>query len=289
MDEPTSSLQRTDVERLFALVRRLKESGIAVIYISHFLEEVREIADLYTVLRDGRTVESGEISRVTNDELVRGMVGRPMDGLFPPRERPVDPEVVLEVRDLSAPPAVHHASFELRRGEILGIAGLMGSGRTELVRAIYGLEPARAGEIRMGTTSDAAAGAEPARRLRQGFGYLSEDRKEEGLALALSVADNLTMSRTRGLTRMGGWLDGAAQERAAWRWIEAMSIRVRSAKQVVRTLSGGNQQKVVIGRLLHQEAEILLLDEPTRGVDIGSKAKVYETIARAAEEGRRSS
>jgi ribose transport system ATP-binding protein len=138
----------------------------------------------------------------------------------------------------------------------------------------------------MGTTSDAAAGAEPARRLRQGFGYLSEDRKEEGLALALSVADNLTMSRTRGLTRMGGWLDGAAQERAAWRWIEAMSIRVRSAKQVVRTLSGGNQQKVVIGRLLHQEAEILLLDEPTRGVDIGSKAKVYETLARAAEEGK---
>jgi ribose transport system ATP-binding protein len=286
MDEPTSSLQRSDVERLFALIRRLKESGIAVVYISHFLEEVREIAGRYTVLRDGRNVESGEIESVTNDHLIRRMVGRPMDGLFPPRTRKVDGEVILEVRDLSAPPAVREVSFDLRKGEILGIAGLMGSGRTELVRALYGLQPASTGRIRVGNASESATGAVPSRRLRQGFGYLSEDRKEEGLALALSVADNLTLSRTDGLVRMGGWLDGAKQEQAANRWIAAMSIRVRSARQTVRTLSGGNQQKVVIGRLLHQEAEILLLDEPTRGVDIGSKAKVYETIARAAEEGK---
>lgn len=286
MDEPTSSLPRADAERLFALIRRLRDGGIAVVYISHFLEEVRAVADRYTVLRDGRTVETGEIHDVTNDDLISRMVGRPVEGLFPPRTRRTDGEVVLEVRDLSAPPVLRRASFELRRGEILGIAGLMGSGRSEMVRALFGLQDAKEGSVRLGMQTGSARRGTPAQRQRQGIGYLSEDRKREGLALPLSVADNLTLTRMGGLVRFGGWIDAKKQSAAAKRWIDAMAVRVRSSTQPVRTLSGGNQQKVALGRLLHQDAEILLLDEPTRGVDIGSRAKVYETIARAAESGK---
>ena len=294
MDEPTSAFQREDIERLFALIRRLAARGIAVVYISHFLEEVREIADRYTVLRDGRSVDAGAIAGVTNEHLIAKMVGRPMEGLFPERARTGGGEVVLRVRGLRAPPRLEEASFELRRGEILGIAGLMGSGRTELVRALFGLDPAAEGSVEIaggaagssGPTPSAARGASPARRLREGFGYLSEDRKGEGLALPLSVADNLTATRLSTVSRRWGWLDLARQRASARRWMDALGVRARTPEQAVGSLSGGNQQKVAVGRLLHQDAAVLLLDEPTRGIDIGSKAQVYETIARCAAEGR---
>jgi ribose transport system ATP-binding protein len=162
----------------------------------------------------------------------------------------------------------------------------MGSGRTEMVRALYGLAAARSGVVTRGSRSEPVRGATPARQLRQGLGYLSEDRKREGLALPLSVADNLTLTRMGSVTRVGGWLDRRRQHRVASRWIQSMAIRARSPAQPVGTLSGGNQQKVAVGRLLHQDAAVLLLDEPTRGIDIGSKAKVYETIARSAEDGK---
>ncbi|HET8654965.1 MAG TPA: sugar ABC transporter ATP-binding protein [Longimicrobiaceae bacterium] len=291
MDEPTSSLQRDDVQRLFSLVRRLSARGIAVIYISHFLEEVREIAEHYTVLRDGRSVDSGALAGVTNDHLIAQMVGRPVRGLFP--ERPAAentrPEVLLEVRGLVAPPALRHASFELRRGEILGIAGLMGSGRSEMVRALFGLDAPAGGEVRLGGEVLALQGTRgsPGARVRQGVGYLSEDRKGEGLALPMSIADNLTLTRFSATSRRGGWLDLRRQRRAAAALIGALGVRgARTPDQPVGTLSGGNQQKVAIGRLLHQEAEVLLLDEPTRGIDIGSKVQVYETITGAAAAGK---
>lgn len=286
MDEPTSSLPRADVERLFTLIRQLRANGMAVVYISHFLEEVREIADRYTILRDGRSVDTGEIRDVSDEHIVRQMVGRSMEGLFPTRARRDPGEVLLEVRDLSAPPATRRASFELRRGEILGIAGLMGSGRTEMVRALFGLGGAKEGSIRIGRLEELARGGNPGRRLAQGIGYLSEDRKQEGLALPLSVADNLTMTRMGGVSRLGGWIDSRLQQDTAAGWIRTMAIRARSPMQRVRTLSGGNQQKVVLGRLLHQRADVLLLDEPTRGIDIGSKATVYEAIASAADQGK---
>jgi ribose transport system ATP-binding protein len=286
MDEPTSSLQRGDVERLFALIRQLRSRGIAVVYISHFLEELREIADRYTVLRDGRSVDSGELATAGNDRLISQMVGRSMAGLYPTRERGPAGEVLLQVQELAAPPAVKRASFELRRGEILGIAGLMGSGRTEMVRALFGLEAARAGSVTLRGRTVPARGARPAARLRQGVGYLSEDRKGEGLALPLSIADNLTLTGFASCTGPLGWLRLERQREQAERWIQALGIRARTATQAVRTLSGGNQQKVAVGRLLHQDAEVLLLDEPTRGIDIGSKAQVYETIARVAEGGK---
>ena len=288
MDEPTSTFQREDTERLFALVRRLTARGIAVVYISHFLEEVREIADRYTILRDGLSVDSGTIADSTNERLIARMVGRPegAGGIFPARVRPApDAEVILSVSHLSAP-GVKEASFELRRGEIFGIAGLMGSGRTELVRALYGLAHPDSGNIVLQGRVLDALGDQASDRLGQGFGYVSEDRKGEGLALPLSVADNLTATRYDTLSPGAGWLDVEKQRDVSRHWMDTLRIRAKSPDQMVRSLSGGNQQKVAIGRLLHQDANVLLLDEPTRGVDIGSKAQVYEIVARCAADGK---
>ena len=284
MDEPTSSLQRDDVEQLFALVRRLRGEGIGIIYISHFLEEVRAIADVFTVLRDGRSVAHGPIESASNDALVAHMVGRSVDQLFPHRPPATPGEVVLEVKGLAAPPAVRDASFTLRRGEILGIAGLMGSGRTETVRALFGLSPAASGALII-AGSPSLLSETPATRIAQGVGYLSEDRKGEGLALPMSVADNLTMTGYRACTT-GGWLKLAEQRQQTRRWVGDLGIKARHPDQPVRTLSGGNQQKVALGRLLYQDADVLLLDEPTRGVDIGSKAQIYDVIAAAAARGK---
>jgi ribose transport system ATP-binding protein len=291
MDEPTSSLQREDVKHLFGLIRKLRNEGFSVIYISHFLEEVREIADRFTVLRDGKSVATGDIASTTDEELITQMVGRPVESLFPSRkpaydpheshQDPVEPRAILEVSDLVAPPLLHGASFELRRGEILGIAGLMGSGRTQLVRAIFGLDQAHSGSIVLNGKTSTARGAAPVMRLFQGLGYLSEDRKGEGLGITLSVADNVTLTRFSSCSRRG-WLNLARQQQQTETQINALGIKARSVDQAVKTLSGGNQQKVALARLLHQDADVLLLDEPTRGIDIGSKVQVYETIARAA-------
>ena len=286
MDEPTSSFQREDTERVFALVRRLAARGIGIVYISHFLEEVREVADRYTVLRDGRSVASGHITSVTNGQLIAQMVGRSISGLFPPRARADrEGEIVLSVRDLTAP-GIDGVSFDLRRGEIMGIAGLIGSGRTELIRALFGLEEISSGEIVVSSRAVPMSRGGAALRLAEGFGYLSEDRKGEGLALPLSVADNLTMTRLPARGNRFGWLDLGRQRDGARSWIERLHIRARTPQQPVRTLSGGNQQKVALGRLLHQNATILLLDDPTRGIDIASKEQVYSIISAAAEEGK---
>ncbi len=285
MDEPTSSLQGADVERLFALIRRLSARGIAVVYISHFLEEVRQIAQRYTVLRDGRSVAHGHIADTTNDQLITQMVGRSANLLFPQRAAATERPVVLSVRDLALPPRLHHAAFDLRRGEILGIAGLLGSGRSELVRALFALEKPSSGTIeRHGSVQSAARGT-TSERVRDGMGYVSEDRKGEGLALPLSIADNLCATRPTFASRALGLLDLAQQRERTRHWIRELRVRATSPAQRVRALSGGNQQKVAIGRLLHQDAEILLLDEPTRGIDVGSRADVYETIARRADAG----
>ncbi len=283
MDEPTSSLQRNDVVRLFELIRKVRSEGLSVIYISHFLEEVREIADRFTVLRDGQSIATGEIAGVTDEELVTQMVGRPVQNLFPPRppRSSAVTETVLKVQDLAAPPTLQQASFELRRGEILGVAGLMGAGRTQLVRAIFGLDPVQSGTILLKGKALSARGGAPALRLFQGLGYLSEDRKGEGLGVTLSVADNVTLTRFSSCSRLG-WVNLSRQRQQAETLVTALGIKARSVAQSVKTLSGGNQQKVALARLLHQNADILLLDEPTRGIDIGSKVQVYETIARCA-------
>ncbi|HXT62981.1 MAG TPA: sugar ABC transporter ATP-binding protein [Pyrinomonadaceae bacterium] len=285
MDEPTSSLQRDDVQHLFGLIRKFQEQEISVVYISHFLEEVREIADSFTVLRDGRSVATGQIASVTDDQLIAHMVGRSFENLFPQRTWPAKTEAspVFEVYNVSAPPLLKDASFELRPGEIFGIAGLMGSGRTKLVRTLFALDDAASGSIRVHGKElrrQATSG-----RVKQKLGYLSEDRNGEGLSITLSIADNVTMTHIDSSSRWG-WLNLGRQRRHAEKVTRSLGVKARDVNQKVGSLSGGNQQKVAFGRLLHQDADVLLLDEPTRGIDIGSKAVVYQTIAKCAAEGK---
>jgi ribose transport system ATP-binding protein len=286
MDEPTSSLQREDVRHLFALIRKLSADGISVIYISHFLEEVRQVSDRFTVLRDGRSVTTGEIANTTDDELIAKMVGRAQQHLFPVRSKRTGPrEMILVVQNLASPPLLKSATFELRRGEILGIAGLMGSGRTPLLRTIFGLDQQENGSVIVNRKALPAGRSTPAMRLIEGLGYLSEDRKSDGLTLSQSIADNVTVTRFDSCSRFG-WLDLSAQREQAERLVDALKIRTRGVQQNTGSLSGGNQQKVIVARLLHQDADVLLLDEPTRGIDIGSKAQVYETIAACAAQNK---
>ena len=273
LDEPTSSLTRRDIELLFDLVRRLKAQGISVIYISHFLEEVKEISDSFTVLRDGKSVGSGVTGDIPTAKIIAMMVGRDVHDLYPRSNRSCGEEV-LRIDSLAGVNKPQSASFSLHRGEVVGIAGLIGAGRTELLRTIFGLDKVRRGEIRIGGNLEPAA---PQRRWKQGVGMVSEDRKAEGLALGMSIADNMTLSRLGGLGALGLVMP-SRQETAARRWIGRMSIKCRSASQPVGDLSGGNQQKVAIARLLHHDVDVLLLDEPTRGIDVGSKAQIYKLI-----------
>ena len=281
LDEPTSSLAEDDVRRLFAAIRTLKSRGLSVLYISHVLEEVQEIADRFTVLRDGRTVGTGAARAVPRSDIVRMMAGRRMDQLFP-RSAHTAGDPILEFDGVGGMVKPAFASLTIRRGEVVGIGGLMGAGRTELLRAIFGLDPVRRGSIRVASWSGRAT---PRRRLAQGVGLLSEDRKGEGLALSLSMADNTTLSR---LTGMGpGFLVWPSrQHAAAARWIDRLRIRCRSSRQAVSELSGGNQQKVALARLLHHDVDVFLLDEPTRGIDVGSKAEIYALINELALAGK---
>jgi len=276
LDEPTSSLTQSDIARLFDLVRRLKANGHAIVYISHFLEEVKAISDRYTVLRDGKSVGGGATASARTDEIITLMVGRQVEDLYP-RSHRTPGATVLDVSDLVGAPKPARASLELRRGEVLGIAGLVGAGRTELLRAVFGLAPVRAGTVRVAAW---AGPASPSRRWTQGVGMVSEDRKGEGLALNLSIGDNLTLSRLPAFT------SPASQAESSRRWIERLGIRCRTPYQSVGDLSGGNQQKVALARLLHHDVEVLLLDEPTRGIDVGSKAQIYRTIDDLARAGK---
>jgi ribose transport system ATP-binding protein len=281
LDEPTSSLGREDAGRLFELVRKLGRDGVTVLYVSHFLEEVKALADHYTVLRDGRSVGSGAMSEITLSEMVTLMAGRQIDQLFV-RSPHTPGEVVLELRELGAEPKPVRASLELRRGEVLGIAGLVGAGRTELLRAIFGLEAVRRGTIRVKAYTGPAS---PGRRLAQGLGLLSEDRKGEGLAVELSIAENLTLSKPPAVGPLG-WIWPSRQRQLGQLWLDRLGIKARDPGQRVRELSGGNQQKVALGRLLHHGLDVLLLDEPTRGIDVGSKAQIYALVDELAKQGK---
>jgi len=250
---------------------------------------VRRIADRYTVLRDGRSVATGAIADSTDESLIAAMVGRPARGLYPARSRATG-DVTLRVASLSSPPKLVEASFELRAGEILGVAGLLGSGRTELLRTLYGLDRASAGTIELRTGAASTAGlalvrATTAERVRAGVGYVSEDRKGEGLSVTRPIADNICATRPQHRVAGLGVLDLTRMAERSRHWMRELHVKARSPWQRVSALSGGNQQKVAIARLLHGEARVLLLDEPTRGIDIGAKAEVYEIIAQQAARG----
>ena len=281
-DEPTSSLPRREAEALFAVIRRLTARGAAVVYISHFLEEVREVCDDYAVLRDGRAVGRGALAGVTEPELVRLMVGREVGDLFPTVPHEVG-EALLRVDGLTGAGGVPRgASLEVRRGEILGISGLIGAGRTELLRAIYGLDAVRGGRVSVG--GHAASGGVRG-RVRAGVGFVSEDRAGEGLMAGRSVAANATLGRLAPLAKWG-FLNPARPDRAAAGLIDRLGVKARGPRQPVGELSGGNQQKVAVSRVLHQDSDVWLLDEPTRGIDVGAKRDLYRLIGGAAAGGR---
>jgi len=273
LDEPTSSLTKEDIPRLFGLIRELRARGYSIVYISHFLEEALEVGDRFTVLRDGKVVASGKTAATDSAQLARWMVGRPIGDLYVRSPR-TPREVVLELEDLAGKTLPVNASLRLHRGEVLGIAGLIGAGRTELLRTIFGLEPVRRGEVRLGAYVGPSS---PTARWLQGMGLVSEDRKNEGLAVGLSVADNLCLTQ---LSHLGKWglISKTRQSEASQQWIDRLGIRCRGPFQRIGDLSGGNQQKVALARLLYHGADVLLLDEPTRGIDVGSKAEIYRLI-----------
>jgi len=282
MDEPTSSLTQEDSLRLFEIIGKLKGQGVGIVYISHFLEEVQRVADSYTVLRDGRSVGTGPMEGARLEDLIQLMVGQKFTQLFPRVEHAVG-DVVVSLDALKGSAMTAPVSLTLSRGEILGVAGLIGSGRTETLRALFGLDRIEGGVLVVSGAE--LGGAEPWTRIRRGLGLLSEDRQGEGLALARSVADNMTLSDLTRYRRRG-LLSPRRQGEAVAGWIDRMNIKARGPGQKVGDLSGGNQQKVALARLLHQRAGVLLLDEPTRGIDVVSKAQIYEWIGRLASEGK---
>jgi len=245
---------------------------------------VREIGDEFTVLRDGKKVLCGRLQDTTDGTLITAMVGRPLQEFFPARARVSTAESVLSVEALSSRFGLRYASFNLRRGEVLGISGLIGSGRTELLRAVFGLDHADGGSVAVFGKPMSLHGG-PQTRIAAGMGWLSEDRNGEGLALTLSVADNISLTNFRTCSR-GGWIDLAKQRQLAKQCADEVNVKAPSMTVPVQFLSGGNQQRVALARLLHQGCEIFLLDEPTRGVDVGSKKQIYELIASLARSGK---
>lgn len=275
MDEPTSALAHHEAEALFGVILDLTGRGIAVVYTSHKMDEVFRIADTITVLRDGRRVASAPASEFDEARLIALMVGREL-AAAPARDAVVPGEPGLEVR-------FGDVGFAVRRGEVLGIAGLMGSGRTELANAIYGLAPRRAGEIRV--NGKAVRIGSPADAIRHGIAMVSEDRKQWGIVPRMSVAQNLTLASLPRVCR-GPWIDARRESETADREMSALAIKARSRDQEIATLSSGNQQKVMIGKALMTQPEILILDEPTRGIDVAAKAEVHGIVRRLAREGK---
>lgn len=281
MDEPTSSLTAHEAEELFRLIRDLKRRGLAIIYISHRLEELSAIADRLTILRDGRAVYSGAWGEISNDEIIRHMAGRELKEIFPPRSKELG-EARLRVEGLTRAGEFEGVSFEARAGEVVGVAGLAGAGRTELVESIFGAQTADEGEVYVnGSRLDAAR---PERAVASGLGLLTEDRKRTGLCLNLALSKNLTLAKVRALVR--GWRVRRVRERASAReYIEKLHVRPPDPEKIVGRLSGGNQQKVLLARWLFAGSKVFLLDEPTRGVDVAARSEIYRAINRLAEAG----
>ena len=281
-DEPTSSLGKADAARLFGVIRELGASGMAVVVVTHFLEELPLFADSYTVLRDGAVVAEGPMATTSSNELVQAMVGRSIDAMFP-RVPHTAGEVLLSVENLSGTRTPNDISLDLRRGEILGLAGLVGAGRSEFLRCVFGLDRPRSGVVRI--SNKLLARKNPRESIRRGIGFLSEDRKGEGLALRQSIEDNLTLSRLEPYSR-GGWLSLGRRRAVVQEALGRVRCKPNDPSAMIASLSGGNQQKIAFARLLHQDADVLLLDEPTRGIDVATKSEIYQSIQELAARGK---
>ncbi len=282
MDEPTASLGEADAQNLFRVVRELRAAGVGIIYISHRLEELSQIADRVTVLRDGETIETRAMAGVTRDELIRLMIGRELSAVFPKRAVKQG-EVLLELRGLGcAASGVRDVSLSVRAGEIVGLAGLVGAGRTELARVLFGLTPADAGEIWVNgarVTIDS-----PARAIALGIAYVPEDRRRHGVVLPLAISANTTLASLPHFAR-AGWFDFNAERAQAAAMVEQLAVKTPSIFAPAGNLSGGNQQKVALAKWLTTKPRIIILDEPTQGIDVGAKAEIHRLMCDLAEQG----
>jgi ABC-type sugar transport system ATPase subunit len=281
LDEPTSSLSEHEAQALFHIVRRMRDDGIAVIYISHRLREVLDLADQVTVLRDGRQIETRPADGLTAGEMIKLMVGRDLTDIFPKREVPIG-ETVLEIEGLTRSGAFSDVSISVRAGEIVGLAGLVGAGRTEVARAVFGLDRAQAGSVRVGGVEIVAR--TPAQGVAAGIAYVPEDRKRDGIVPSASIKDNVSLPVLSSLS-VGGWISRSRERRMVRAQIETLGVSPPVIERAVDTLSGGNQQKVVIAKWLAAQPRVLILDEPTRGVDVGAKADIHEIIGELAAAG----
>jgi rhamnose transport system ATP-binding protein len=280
MDEPTAALSVEEVKRLFQVVERLRGKGVAVMFVSHRLEEVFAISQRITVMRDGRVVGSGPVKEWTTDEVIRKMVGRSLEALYP-KEKVEPGKVVLRVRDLRRAGVFKDISFEVRQGEIVGLAGLVGAGRSEVARAIFGIDPLDSGEVSVSETT--LRNHTPQDAMAAGMGLVPEDRQQQGLVMEMTATRNVTLTVLHQLRRFG-LVSGEKERQIAARWTQRMLLKGH-IEEPVNILSGGNQQKVVLAKWLATEPRLLIVDEPTRGVDVGAKSEVHRTLGQLAKEG----
>ncbi|MEM5346119.1 sugar ABC transporter ATP-binding protein [Paraburkholderia azotifigens] len=284
MDEPTSALNDAEIAELFRIIRQLKQRGVGIIYISHKMDELKQISDRVTVLRDGEYVATVGTAETSVPVIIGMMVGRKLADVEPHQNTPTAGDVALEVKNLSAGPLVRNVSFTLRKGEILGFAGLMGAGRTEVARAVFGADPIESGEIFVKGTR--AQIKRPSDAVRHSIGYLSEDRKRFGLATGMDVESNIVMSDLGKFLSLNIFLRRMQIRKRASHFINLLAIRTPSPTQPVRLLSGGNQQKIVIAKWLERDCDVLFFDEPTRGIDVGAKSEIYKLLRALAAQGK---
>ncbi len=284
MDEPTAALTEAEIEELFRIVRALRERGVGVVHISHRLEELKQISDRITVMRDGRYIATLDTKEASIDRIINMMVGRTIYESAPEIPETAHPDVVLDVRGLNRGRMVKDVSFNVRRGEIVGLAGLVGAGRTEVARAVFGADRIESGEIYV--NGRPVRIKSPADAVTQGIGYLSEDRKRYGLTLDMDVETNIVLAAFRKFLDSLGRVDRRKTRATAERYVKSLAIKTPSIRQKVRNLSGGNQQKVVIGKWLTADTDILIFDEPTRGIDVGAKSEIYHLLNELAAQGK---
>jgi ribose transport system ATP-binding protein len=284
MDEPTAALTEAEIEELFRIIRQLKANGVGIVYISHRLEELKIITDRVTVMRDGQYIATGDTADTSVDQIISWMVGRTIFESAPELPEDAAQPVVLEVRNLNRGKALKEINFNVKRGEIVGFAGLMGAGRTEVARAIFGADKIDSGEIlRNGTPVRIHS---PQDAVKHGIGYLSEDRKRYGLLVGLDVETNVVIASYNRFLRWVGVVDSSGTKATAQKYVDALSIKTPGIGQRVRNLSGGNQQKVVIGKWLTADTDILIFDEPTRGIDVGAKSEIYKLLNELVAQGK---
>ncbi len=284
MDEPTSALSDSEIEDLFAVIRQLREQGKGIVYISHRMDELKKICDRVTVMRDGRYIATTPMKDITVDQIISQMVGREIYETAHIHGDTERGEVVLEVKGLKSGRKIKDVSFKLHKGEILGFAGLMGAGRTETARAIFGADPVDSGEILI--KGEKAEIRHPKDAVKYGIGYLSEDRKQYGLALGLSVETNTVMASLEKYIGPVGIVNEKKTRAVAKEYVDRLQTKTPSIDQYARNLSGGNQQKVVIGKWLARDCDILIFDEPTRGIDVGAKSEIYKLLNELADQGK---